>query len=294
MSLPKIGSVTLEVAENGTRWIHSRTVSQAPDTAPPMNSASRSASAARPQPASGVRSGMSPTSKVTAFVVWPPHLSRPGPYGERVPPRRSSAACAASLSRSTNERKPLPPSPGGGARRPAIQRLPSRAIAAIRKAPTPSPRVAPMRVQKTESNPTLLNQRASVHRSIPDAEQQEDRDDRDDDDTEPETPSGPGRPARSAVVGAARSSTSPPSPLGDRHGLGRFLVVRAAVAVLVGGLVIGVATVVEVRRSVVDAVAAIVAVVVVVVAAGRRVGGCAARRRGPRRARAPRDGGAPP
>ena len=70
--------------------------------------------------------------------------------------------------RSTIERSdPAPSADGGGARRPASQMLPSRTTAATRKAATPRPSVAMTRVQKTESNPTLWNHRASVHRSIP-------------------------------------------------------------------------------------------------------------------------------
>ena len=63
------------------------------------------------QPASGVRSGMSPASKVIAWLL--PNRSRPPPNACRPPPRRSSAAWAASLMRSTIERSdPAPPADG--------------------------------------------------------------------------------------------------------------------------------------------------------------------------------------
>ena len=68
MSLLKIGSVTDAVGENGTRWIHRRTVSQAPDIEPPMRIAMNRATAPSAQPASGVRSGMSPASKTIALA----------------------------------------------------------------------------------------------------------------------------------------------------------------------------------------------------------------------------------
>ena len=57
------------VGENGTRWIHSRTVSQAPDiAAADEQREQRTRARPRTQPASGVRSGMSPASKTTAFA----------------------------------------------------------------------------------------------------------------------------------------------------------------------------------------------------------------------------------
>ena len=60
MSRPKIGSVTTVcVGENGTRLIHSSSVSQAPDTAPATPSARSTATAAMAQVPSGTRSGMS-------------------------------------------------------------------------------------------------------------------------------------------------------------------------------------------------------------------------------------------
>ncbi len=51
MSRLKIGSVIEAVGENGTRWIHSRTVSQAPLTDAPMISAISSARPPSTQPA---------------------------------------------------------------------------------------------------------------------------------------------------------------------------------------------------------------------------------------------------
>ncbi len=69
MSRLKIGSVTLATGEYGTRWIQSSTVSQAPDTAPPMSRAMNSAIPPRTQPARGVRSGKSAPSKTSVGPV---------------------------------------------------------------------------------------------------------------------------------------------------------------------------------------------------------------------------------
>ena len=169
MSRWKIGSVTDAVGENGTRWIHSRTVSHAPETEPPMMIAKNSARPPRIQPASGRRSGMSVVSKTIGDPVERtlPNGSRPPPNGDRVLSRRESAAWAASLSRSNSERNVPPPADGGGDSRPASQRLPSSTTSATRKAPMPSPTVAVSRVQKTGSKPTLAYHSTSVHRSIP-------------------------------------------------------------------------------------------------------------------------------
>ena len=151
MSLPKIGSVTVEVGENGTRWIQSRTVSHAPDTEPPMINAISSARATSPHPASGVRSGRSPAAKVIAGALALPKRSRPVRNAEPPGDPRSSAAWAASLIRSNSVRSDPGRSVGGGVSRPASHRLPRSATAATTKAAAPSPNIARTRVQKTES-----------------------------------------------------------------------------------------------------------------------------------------------
>ena len=56
-------------AENGTRWIQSRTVSQADETEAPMMIATMIAIPARAPPASGVRSGTSLEAKVMTGAV---------------------------------------------------------------------------------------------------------------------------------------------------------------------------------------------------------------------------------
>jgi hypothetical protein len=70
--------------------------------------------------------------------------------------------------RPTKDRnEPAPSGEGGGASRPASHRLPRKTAAEMTNAATPRPNVAPTRVQKTESKPTLRNHSASVHRSMP-------------------------------------------------------------------------------------------------------------------------------
>ena len=70
--------------------------------------------------------------------------------------------------RSMNARKRSPaPVPGGGARRPASQMLSSRKTSATTSPSAKRPACAPIRVQKTASYPTLLNQVASVTSWMP-------------------------------------------------------------------------------------------------------------------------------
>ncbi len=67
MSRPNTGSATVPVGEYGTRWIQSRIVSQVPDTAPAMPSASRTARPAITQRPTGTRSGIASGSKASAM-----------------------------------------------------------------------------------------------------------------------------------------------------------------------------------------------------------------------------------
>ena len=170
MSRPKTGSVTDRPAsgENGTWLTHSRTVSQAAETDAADDRGRRTR---RPRPApsrpSGVRSGRSPASnddrRRAAERLAPVAVRRAGPAAPR-----SSAAWAASLSRSTKPaQRAADRRPGGGAAvgRATGCRAGRRAARTI--APTNRPRVAVSRVQKTESKPTLAYHSASVHRSSP-------------------------------------------------------------------------------------------------------------------------------
>ena len=96
MSRPKIGSATVWVGENGTRWIHSSSVSQTPVTAPAMPSASRTATPARTQVPIGTRSGMSSASNVKRQLAGPPDRAAGRPNGPNEPPvARSRALCSA-------------------------------------------------------------------------------------------------------------------------------------------------------------------------------------------------------
>ena len=206
MSLPKTGSVTtVAVGENGTRWIHSRTVSQAPETEPPMISASSSATTPSVQPASGVRSGRSAASKVMACAPPAPGRSRPPPNGDRDPPRRSSAACAASLNRSTSERSDPEPSPDGRRREaPGQPEVPEEGDGGDQEGTQSQPegRDQPRpedRVEADADEPQGIGPQVD-----PEAEQQEDRDDRQDDERETEAPPGTTRPAPATVVRPAR------------------------------------------------------------------------------------------
>ena len=114
--------------------------------------------------ATGVRSGRSSVSKTT----WP--AGRPG--GPRNgPPRpameRSCDSRAASARRENRPRIGVPAAPGGGVSRPASQRSARSTTSATAKAPTKSQASVPMRVQKTDSKPTLRYHIASVTRSMP-------------------------------------------------------------------------------------------------------------------------------
>ena len=127
MSRPKIGSVTRRGRRERDAVRSRAGPSPTPPTAtPPMRSAMNRAIPPRIQPASGVRSGMSPASKVMAWLFAVRGRGRHRTR-DRGPPRRSSAAWAASLIRSTSDRsEPAPSLEGGGASRPASHRLPRR------------------------------------------------------------------------------------------------------------------------------------------------------------------------
>ena len=123
------------------------------------------------------------------------------------PPRRSSAAWAASLMRPTSDRsEPAPSAEGGGASRPASHRLPRKTAAAMTNAadaqaerrdhPRPEDGVEPDTAEPQRIGPQV----------DADAEQQEDGDDRGHDDVEPDPPAGARSPAGTAVVGAAGSA----------------------------------------------------------------------------------------
>ena len=161
MSRPKTGSVTAAApaGANGTWWAHSRMVSHAAASEPPMVSASSPETMTSPTPAIGVRSGRSSASKT--MVRGSP---KPGGPGRRRPP---ALELAASLTRSMMPRRLDGPLPGGGLSRFAIARLPSRTTSARARPPMNSSAWAPTRVQKTPSKWTLAYHRASVHRSMP-------------------------------------------------------------------------------------------------------------------------------
>jgi hypothetical protein len=72
MSFPNTGSVTELVGENGTRFTHSRSVSQAPETAPATPMARSTANRATTHVPTGTRLGMSSVSN-----------TNPGPAGCR-------------------------------------------------------------------------------------------------------------------------------------------------------------------------------------------------------------------
>ena len=121
MSRPKIGSVTEAVSENGTRFCQSSTVSHAVANEPATPRAKRTTRAASTHVAIGLRSGMS-----SAFQATRAERRSSGGLQRRAPPvRRTSAASAASLSRSNRLRTVPPPGIGGGVRRPASHRLPA-------------------------------------------------------------------------------------------------------------------------------------------------------------------------
>ena len=155
MSRPKIGSVLRPVpsGEKGTRWIHSSSVDQAPDTLPAMPSAMNTATMAMPQTANGTRSGTSsPSNRPPATSSR--EMRTPGPHGLPGPVMRAvmSAWRWASARRPTVSRiRPGRSGSGGGARRPASHRFRNSAMSATTSAPTNSPSWAPRRVQKTES-----------------------------------------------------------------------------------------------------------------------------------------------
>ena len=173
MSRPKIGSVTTLAGRRERDAVHPEQDRlpcprhrSADDQRDEQGDARRA-----PSRRAGVRSGRSPASKTIAWSLRRPVLARTGRAHRTpsAPPRRSSAAWAASLMRSNSD-----------AERPGAVRRWRRGEASGqpevaeedderrgRTAPTPSPRVAVSRVQKTESKPTLLYHRASVHRSSP-------------------------------------------------------------------------------------------------------------------------------
>ena len=118
-----------------------------------------------PSRRAGSGPGMSSASKVIAVA-----RSRAVAPGRHTP----AVGCAVvgglgGLVEAVHDQRSDPPPVRGRrrGRRPASQRLPRRTTAATRDAATASPNVAPTRVQKTESNPTLWNHSASVHRSRP-------------------------------------------------------------------------------------------------------------------------------
>ena len=88
MSRPKIGSTTVCVGENGTRWIHSSSVSHAPVTAPATPSASSTATPAMAHVPSGTTSGMSSASKLKLSSP-PPDRAPAAPNGPNGPAGRA-------------------------------------------------------------------------------------------------------------------------------------------------------------------------------------------------------------
>ena len=271
MSRPKIGSVTRAPSgENGTRWIQSRTVSQAEATEPPM--ARAMSTRARPGPrrrAASGRAGRS-ASKVTTGAVCAERSRPPTSEPPARPVARMSAAWAASLTRSMSDRnEPRRSASGGGVSRPASHRLPSRTTRrqhegrrrtgrAVRADPRPEDGVEadagePQRVGP-EVEPTVNRMKSAMSDEA--------------DDDQAEAPAGPcraipsrrrrsGRPAGggrdAAAARAARSavggSSSGPSP---RR---RVVTVGSSASAILGvgvGVVVGlvVRSVVRVRRRV--------------------------------------------
>ena len=111
MSLPKIGSVTVWVGENGTRLIHSSSVSQAPDTAPATPSARSTAKPAMTHVPIGTRSGTSSPSNVS--VMPPPDGRPPGAPNDPNDAGRALAGVALGLALGLGEASGDGPEPAG-------------------------------------------------------------------------------------------------------------------------------------------------------------------------------------
>ena len=203
MSRPKIGSVTRSrSARTGRGVIQSRTVSQAAaDTSPADEQRDEERDRDQDPPGSGVRSGMSPASKVMDLAACRIGRRDRRRTASATRSRRLSAAWAASLIRSTSER-----SDPRAVRRPAAASAgrratgsPSRTTAASSEGPgEQAERARSAGSRRRQSKPTLVNHRASVHRSIPTLNSRRRRaEDRDDEEPRGRTR----RPARAATPG---------------------------------------------------------------------------------------------
>src|SRR6478735_2576928 len=210
MSLLKIGSVTEAVGENGTRWIHSRTVSQAPDIEPPMRIARNRATA---------RVIARPAEGVATAIRRPRSAPLVGCLCGRVDPVDERLDAAA-----------------------------TRAVFGIRGKPPGHPQVAEQDDEREHERPdseadrrrdTGDEDRVEPDALVPqpvgpqvetEAEEQEDPDDHCDGDADADAPAHAGRPAPTAVIRTARgssrappASTTPASAASIRVQDGRFL-----------------------------------------------------------------------